>query len=72
MGEGNQVVRRVIQHKRTGHYLTLAGGWTESIDEAHHLPNVMSAVRMTRTLELKDVELVLKFPGGNYDVRLDL
>ena len=72
MGEGNQTVRRVIRHKQSGLYLTQAGGWTADLDQAHHLPSVVSGVRMSRTLELTNVELILKFPGGNYDVRLDL
>ena len=73
MGEGNHNIRRVIQHKQTGLYLTEVGGWTADLEQAHHLPNVMSAVRMSRTLELSHVELVLKFSaGGNYDVRLDI
>jgi len=72
MGEGNNQVRRVIQHKRTHLYLTGAGGWTDDLESAHQLATVLSAVRMSRSLELTDVELVLKFEGGKYDVRLDL
>jgi len=72
MGEGDNQVRRVIQHKGTHLYLTVAGGWTAHLESAHQLPNVLSAVRMSRLLELTDVELVLKFEGGKYDVRLDL
>jgi hypothetical protein len=72
MGEGIKQVRRVIQHKRTGHFLTVAGGWTTELDQAHQLPNVLAAVRRARELELRDVDLVLKFQDGKYDVRLDL
>ena len=72
MGEGNTQVTRVIQHKRTRLYLTEAGGWTAELEQAHRLPNVLTAVRMSRQLQLQEVELVLKFEGGNYDVRLDL
>ena len=72
MGEGNNQVRRVIQHKRTRLYLTVAGGWTADLETAHQLPNVLTALRMSRSLELTDVELVLKFEGGRYDVHLDL
>ncbi len=72
MGEGSREVRRVIQHKRTGLFLTLAGGWTADLEQACLLPNVLTAVRMSRQLELRDVELVLKFENGKFDVRLDL
>jgi len=72
MGEGNRQVRRVIQHKRTGLFLTLAGGWTADLEQAHQFPNVLTAIRMSRQLDLRDVELVLKFNDGKYDIRLDL
>jgi hypothetical protein len=72
MWEGTKQVRRVIQHKRTGHFLTVAGGWTADVEQANHLPNVLAAVRLARELELQDVDLVLKFQDGKYDVRLDL
>ena len=72
MGEGAKQVRRVIQHKQTGQFLTAAGGWTADVEQAQQLPNVLSAVRLSRELELRDVELVLKFQEGKYDVRLEL
>jgi hypothetical protein len=72
MSEGITQVRRVIQHKGTGHFLTAAGGWTADLEEAHQLPNVLAAVRLVRELELENVNLVLKFQDGKYDVRLDL
>jgi len=72
MGEGVKQVKRVIQHKRTGHFLTAAGGWSADLAQAHQLPNVLSAVRLSRELDLHDVELVLKFQEGKYDVRLEL
>jgi hypothetical protein len=72
MGEGTNEIRRVIQDKRTGHFLTGAGDWTTDIEEARQLPNVLAAVRLVRERELRNVRLLLKFQGGNYDVRLDL
>ena len=72
MEPGNEKVTRVIQHKRTGMYLMESGEWTSNFDDAHHLPNVLSAVRLSRTLGLQDAELVLKFEDGRYDLRLDL
>ena len=72
MGEERTEVKRVIQHKRTGLYLTSEGGWTAQVQEAEHLPNVLAAVRRSRELNLSEVELVLKFESGQYDVRLDL
>ncbi|HMC28064.1 MAG TPA: hypothetical protein VKM56_09770 [Verrucomicrobiae bacterium] len=72
MGEDNTRVKRVIQHKRTRLYLTTEGGWTAELEEADQLPNVLAAVRRSRELELQEVELVLKFENGKYDVRLDL
>jgi len=72
MGERVKQVRRVIQHKQTGEFLTPAGGWTADVEQAQQLPNVLSAVRLSRELELRDVELVLKFQEGKYDVRLEL
>ena len=72
MAEENTQVRRVIQHKRTGLYLTMEGGWTAELEMADRLPNVLAAVRRSRELDLKEVELVLKFENGKYDVRLDL
>jgi hypothetical protein len=72
MEEGVRQVKRVIQHKRTGLFLTAAGDWTAHLDEAQKLPNVLTAVRLVRELQLKNVDLVLKFQDGKYDVRLDL
>ena len=72
MGEDTARVKRVIQHKRTGLYLTAGGGWTAELEQADQLPNVLAAVRRSRQLELQEVELVLKFENGKYDVRLDL
>ena len=48
--------------------------WREDgpLDKAHRLPNVLAAVRRSRELDLKEIELVLKFEDGKYDVRLDL
>jgi len=72
MGENNETVRRVIRDKRTGRYLTDSGQWTTELAEAQQLPNVLAAVRLSRTLSLREAELVLKFEGDRYDVRLDL
>jgi len=72
MGPGNEQVKRIIQHKRTGQYLMKSGQWTSNFDDAHQLPNVLAAVRLARTLGLQEAELVLKFEDGRYDLRLDL
>ena len=72
MTKGRQPVRRVIQHKRTGDYLMESGEWTPDIEQALHLPSVVAAVRLVRRLDLKDVQVVLNFNGGQDDVRLDL
>ena len=49
-----------------------SGQWTPNFDEALQLASVISAVRLARTLGLQEVELVLRFEDGRYDLRLDL
>jgi hypothetical protein len=72
MGAGNAGIRRVIQHKSSRLYLMESGQWTADLDEAHKLPNVLAAVRLSQTLKLQDTELVFKFEDAKYDLRLDL
>ncbi len=72
MGTGKEQVRRVIQHKGTGLYLMESGQWTPDLDQAHQLPNILAAVRLARALNPREIELVLKFEDGNYDLRLEL
>jgi len=72
MAEGVEQVRRVIQDRRTGWFLTRANGWSADQREAWELPNIVTALRLARELGLKQASLVLKFSDGKYDVRLDL
>jgi hypothetical protein len=72
MGEGDENVRRIIRHKRTGLYLMDSGEWTSDLEKAHNWPSVLSAVRLARSRNLEDAELILKFEDENYDLRLDL
>ena len=72
MEEERKEVKRVIQQKRSGLYLTREGGWSAKLEDAEQLPNVLAAVRRSRELNLTEIELVLKFESGQYDVRLDL
>jgi hypothetical protein len=72
MGAGNNNVRRIIRHKGTGLYLMESGEWTSELARAQQLPSVLSGVRLARSRNLQQVELILKFEDGDYDLKLDL
>jgi hypothetical protein len=48
------------------------GEWTKELEQAQDLPSVISAVRLARSRNLREVELLLRFENGTYNLKLDL
>src|SRR5258707_11903753 len=52
-------LKHLIRNKSTGHFLTLAGSWSQYVSSAFNFPNTPKAIAEKERLGLKHVELVL-------------
>ncbi|EEF61767.1 hypothetical protein [Pedosphaera parvula] len=63
-------MRILIQNCKTYLYLKAPGEWTASADEATDFKRSVDALTHCAKANLEDVQIVLKFPTGLYDVNI--
>jgi len=65
-------IRRALRKKESGQYLKADGTFTDDFDEALLLDELTSALEVCRHFGVTGMELVLRFNGSQYDVRLPI
>jgi hypothetical protein len=63
-------MRILIQNCKTFLYLKGPGEWTASADDATEFKRSVDALTFCTKANLEDVQIVLKFPAGRYDVNI--
>ena len=64
------MMKVVIQNPFTLSYLQSLGKWTYHCEEAFPFESSARAIQFCREHELSDMQVVLKFPNGRFDVEL--
>ncbi len=60
----------VLQHRLSGLYVGDDGSWPHNSEEALLFDDTTAAIKYCRLHELREIQIVMKFGGEEYDVRL--
>lgn len=69
---GANNIRRYIVQTATHRFLTAAGQWTDTIENAAAFSSFTAMLRICREHRLKNVEILMQRSGGEAEVRIPL
>jgi hypothetical protein len=62
----------VVQNRKTNAFLTQDAKWVRRLDDARHFTTSIEALRFCADRELRDMDMLVCFPGAKANLRLPL